>query len=70
MKRRAEASQLKVLTSKSSPEATSKVVTRVVNSTVVNGTASQAAILTLDGENSQVTKVRLNHFLKLLMHFY
>ena len=58
MKRRAEASQLKVLTSKSSPEATSKVVTRVVNSTVVNGTASQAAILTLDGENSQVTKVR------------
>ena len=70
MKRRAEASQLKVLTSKSSPEATSKVVTRVVNSTVVNGTASQAAILTLDGENSQLTKVRLNHFLKLLMHFY
>ena len=70
MKKRAEASQLKVLTSKSSPEATSKVVTRVVNSTVVNGTASQAAILTLDGENSQVTKVRLNHFLKLLMHFY
>ena len=70
MKRRAEASQLKVLTSKSSPDATSKVVTRVVNSTVVNGTASQAAILTLDGENSQVTKVRLNHFLKLLMHFY
>ena len=70
MKRRAEASQLKVLTSKSSPEATSKVVTRVVNSTVVNGTASQAAILTLDGENSQVTKVRLNHFQKLLMHFY
>ena len=70
MKRRAEASQLKVLTSKSSPDATSKVVTRVVNSTVVNGTASQAAILTLDGENSQLTKVRLNHFLKLLMHFY
>jgi len=63
LKKRAEASQLKVLTSKSSPEATcNKVVTRVVNSTVVNGTSSQrpgeSAILTLDGENSQVTKVR------------
>ena len=73
MKKRAEASQLKVLTSKSSPEATSKVVTRVVNSSDVNGssrkTPGEAAILTLDGETSQVTKVSFTPNCAL-MHFH